>query len=265
MTKYLLVLFIAVLQYTTTKASIVVLNGLSHQHSTEKGKVYKGVVEIQNNGKTKKNVKLYLQDLSYQADGTIAYTEPGTNNLTNTDWIKMSTNLLELQPGEKKEILYEITMPNHINAPGSYWSTLMVEPIADINPNDNSKGVQIQSIIRYAVQIITDYATQSLAPELKFENIAIEKVGNQRMLKVALANHGKIYYLTKLSLEIFDTTEAKKIEEDFSSPMMSLLPNTSKIFPVDITSLKKGTYKIVAFAKDDQENVFALEFELDVE
>jgi len=187
MYKYFIILVCMLYPYNLIKANIVVLNGLSHQHHTEKGKVYRGTIEVQNLGKTNKSVKLYLQDLSYNADGAIEYSEPGTNKLTNTDWLKLNTNLIELFPGEKREVPYEITVPNHISTPGSYWSTFIVEPIAEISPtNEKNIGIQIQSIVRYAIQIITNYTTLSLSPELKLENIML--LLSLRMIKTMFSH-----------------------------------------------------------------------------
>ena len=68
-TKILILLFIIGI-YNYSHANIVITNGLTHRLKTEKGQTYRGKIEVQNIGKVKKNVKLYLQDVSYDADGT---------------------------------------------------------------------------------------------------------------------------------------------------------------------------------------------------
>lgn len=60
-----------ILQVTSLHAGIVVLNGLTHHYKVENGQVYKGKIAIENTGDTPQNIKLYLQDLSYQANGSI--------------------------------------------------------------------------------------------------------------------------------------------------------------------------------------------------
>lgn len=262
----LLMLFIALSNTIYVKANIVVTNGLTHQFKMEKGQVYKGKIELQNIGIDDKNVKLYLQDASNGANGNVNYTEPGTNPSSNANWIKISTNQLELKSGEKTEVMYEIKVPENITNPGSYSSILMIEPIEHFSPNKaENKGIQINSIIRYAIQLISDYDTQGLKPNLNFESINIENENTERTLNIMLANKGKIYTKAKIFLEIYEFENSTRIEGEFESQLINLLPNITKMFTINISNLKKGKYKAIAFANDENDNIFALEFDFDVE
>ncbi|KAA0129083.1 hypothetical protein FY557_05830 [Chryseobacterium sp. SN22] len=136
MIKHLLLLLIFFFPLSFFQAGIVVLNGLSHTHTVENGKVYRGKIAIENNGKQPQSVKLFLQDFTYHSDGTIHYSPQGTHIRTNAGWIRMNTNLVSLKAKEKTEIFYEITVPDQIPGPGSYWSVIMVEPVEEIKPDD---------------------------------------------------------------------------------------------------------------------------------
>ncbi|WP_228448226.1 hypothetical protein [Chryseobacterium sp. CH25] len=81
----------------------MVLNGLTHSYKIENGKVYKGKVAIENTGSTPQTVKLFLQDFTYHADGTINYTELHTQKRTNGDWIKFNTNLVTLRVKKRRK------------------------------------------------------------------------------------------------------------------------------------------------------------------
>lgn len=264
MIRYIITTLLILYQYSITNANIVVLNGLTHQLKTEKGQTYKGKIELQNVGKETKNIKIFLQDMTYSSDGTTNYTEPGSNKLSNSSWIKLETNLIELKAGEKADVYYELNVPAEVTLEGSYWTTCMIEPVDAIIPNEKNTGIQLRSIIRYAVQIISNFSSTTISPELAFKSINIENINDKKYLKIALENKGSIYCKTIISLELYNASNASPIEGEFTSAAMGLLPSTSKSFTIDITSLTKGKYKVVAFAKDDQENVFALEFELDV-
>ncbi|GAA5102882.1 hypothetical protein GCM10023210_44280 [Chryseobacterium ginsengisoli] len=251
------------LQFSFLKASIVVLNGLSHTYKVENGKVYKGKIALENTGKQPQSVKLFLQDYSYKADGTIYYTAPHTNEKTNADWIKMNTNLVTLKAKEKTEVYYEITVPDKISDPGSYWSVIIVEPVEDIKPNDSKQGVNITSIIRYAIQVITDLDSDKAKPDLKFEGIKIEKEDGRQILKVAIANKGNLYCKPTAVIEIYNKKNGQKIG-NFSSQAMGLLPQTSKSFHIDIDKTPPDQYNAVLIATDEDENAFALNVELEV-
>lgn len=264
MIKQIIIIACIIFSINSAYSNILINNGLSHLFKTDKGKVYKGNIELKNAGKTVQSVQLYLQDVSYNAAGNTFYTTPGTNTFSNTSWLKFSTNLVELQPEETKSVTFEIHVPDSVSKAGSYSSILMVEPISEIVPNKKKEGIQINSIIRYAIQIVTDYDIKNATTELKFESINLDTTNNQKQLLIALQNQGSVYCRTTIVLEIYNNQDGKKIEDSFVSQKMGLLPNTSRSFPINISLLPNGKYKIVAFAKDEEDNVFALEFELDV-
>lgn len=263
MIKKFLFFFFIITASHLAKAGIVVINGLTHSYQVDKGQVYKGTIEIENTSTKPQNVKLYLQDLSYQSDGSIFYTEPLTNQRTNSSWIKLNTNLITLKGKEKTEVLYEIIVPNSVSDPGTYWSVIIVEPVDDIKPSDNKPGVNITSVVRYAIQIITDYDTEKAKPELKFEGVKIEKDEERRILKIAIANIGNLYSRPTATVEIYDRKNGQKMGA-FSSQTMGLLPNTSKTFYIDISKILPNKYNAVLFATDEDENAFALNVELEV-
>ncbi|WP_326981206.1 DUF3324 domain-containing protein [Chryseobacterium sp. MYb264] len=245
------------------KAGIVVLNGLSHTYKVENGKVYKGKIALENTSSQPQNVKIFLQDFSYKSDGTIYYSTPHTNDRTNIDWIKFNTNLVTLKGKEKTEVYYEITIPNTISDPGSYWSVIMVEPVEDIKPNDNKQGVNITSIIRYAIQVITDFDTEKAKPDLQFESVKIEREEGYKLAKIAIANNGNLYCKPSATLEIYTRKNGNKIGT-FTSLEMGLLPNTSKSFAIDISKVPPDQYNAVIIATDENENAFALNVELEI-
>lgn len=263
MIKQILLFSFLMLQFVFLKAGIVVLNGLSHTYKVENGKIYKGKIALENTGSRSQSVKLFLQDFSYQSDGTIQYSAPHTNVKTNTEWIKMNTNLVTLKSKEKTEIYYEITVPDQLSEPGSYWSVIIVEPVEEINPDENKQGVSITSIIRYAIQVITDLDAEQAKPDLKFEGIKIEKENGRQTLKVAIANKGNLYCKPTVVMEMYDKKSGQKTGS-FSSQAMGLLPQTSKSFHIDLEKTPPSLYKAVLIATDEDENAFALNVELEV-
>ncbi|ROH89767.1 DUF3324 domain-containing protein [Chryseobacterium cucumeris] len=263
MIKRILLLIILILQFSFLRAGIVILNGLTHSYKIENGKIYKGKVAIENTGSNPQSVKIFLQDYTYHADGTINYTALRTNKRSNGEWLKLNTNLVTLKGKEKTEIFYEITIPNQAMDPGSYWSVIIVEPVEDIKPSDSKPGVSITSIIRYAIQVITDFETEKAKPDLKFESIKVEKQEGKQTAKIAIANNGNLYCKPTASIEIYNRKTGEKVGT-YSSLTMGLLPNTSKTFYIDISKVPPDKYKAAIIAADEEENAFALNVELEV-
>jgi hypothetical protein len=263
MIKRMLFFVSLLIPFTLLQASIVILNGLTHNYKVENGQVYKGKIAIENTDNKPQNVKIFLQDFSYQSDGTISYTSPHTNERTNTDWIKLNTNFVTLKAKEKTEVYYEITVPRTIANAGSYWSVIIVEPVEDVKPSDSKQGVNITSIIRYAIQVITDYDADKVKPDLKFESVRIEKEDGRQVVKIAIANKGDIYCKPTAVIEIYNRKTGQKMGT-FSSQAMGLLPKTSKSYHIDINKIPPDQYNAVIIATDEDENAFALNVELEV-
>lgn len=263
MIKRILLLVSFLIPFTLLQASIVILNGLTHHYKVENGQVYKGKIAIENTGNKPQNVKIFLQDFTYQSDGTINYTSPHTNEKTNTDWIKLNTNFITLKAKEKTEVYYEITIPNTTINAGSYWSVIIVEPVDEVKPSDSKQGINITSIIRYAIQVITDYNTDTVKPNLKFESVKIEKEEGRKTVKIAIANKSDIYCKPTAVIEIYNRKTGQKLGT-FSSQAMGLLPKTSKSYYIDVNTISPDQYNAVIIATDEDENAFALNVELEV-
>ncbi|KFE97152.1 hypothetical protein [Chryseobacterium luteum] len=262
MIKRIFLLIFLMIQFSFLQAGIVVLNGLTHAYKVENGKVYKGKIGIENTDSKPQSVKLFLQDFTYKADGSISYTAIRTNSKTNGDWIKLNTNLVTLKGKEKTEVFYEITVPDQPVSPGSYWSVIIVEPVEDIKPSDDKAGVNITSVIRYAVQVITDYGEKA-KPDLKFESVKIEKEDGKQTAKIAVINNGNLYCKPTVTVEIYNRKTGERIGS-YTSIAMGLLPQASKSFYIDISKVPVDQYKAVLIATDEEENAFALNVELEV-
>lgn len=263
MIKRIFLLVALILPFYFLQANIVILNGLSHNYKVENGKVYKGKISIENAGQQIQDVKLFLQDITYQSNGSIQYSAPDTNSKTNAGWIQLNTNFISLKPKEKTEVFYEITVPAQINDAGSYWSVIIVEPVEKIKVNNEKQGINITSIVRYAIQIITDVDSENAKPNLKFEEVKIEKEQEKRILKIAISNDGTLYCKSTATIEIYNKKNGQKLET-FSSLPMGLLPQTSKSFHIDITKMPPEKYNAVIIATDEDENAFAINVELEV-
>jgi hypothetical protein len=229
----------------------------------ENGKNYKGKIVLENTGKETSQIKIYLQDVSYRADGTINYNAPAKEKKrSNAGWMQLTTNLLTLKPGEKTDFLYEINVPNQLAANGSYWSVIIVEPVKDIKSNEKA-GVSIASVVRYAILVVSDIYSESAKVDLRFENVKIVKEDNKRILKVAIANTGDLFCKPVAVIDVYDKKTGQK-KGRFTSYSMGLLPDNSKSFSIDIEPLSPGLYNAVLMAIDENDNTFALKTDLEI-
>lgn len=140
---------------------------------------------------------------------------------------------------------------------------IIVEPVEDIKPSDSKQGVNITSIIRYAIQVITDYNSEKVKPDLKFESVKIDKEEGKQVVKIAIANKGDIYTKPTASIEIYNRKTGQKVGTFFSQAM-GLLPQTSKSYHINLNKIPPDQYNVVIIATDEDENAFALNVELEI-
>ncbi|TDB59536.1 hypothetical protein [Arundinibacter roseus] len=262
MSKRILFLFFLAVPVLSAKAGIFVLNGLTHLYKVENGQVLKGKVQIQNTADHPQDVKIYLQDLSYFADGRTLYIDPQTNEKSNAGWVKLNTNLITLKGKEKLDIFYEITVPQNVTDIGTYWSVLIIEP-TQIIESAKQTGVTITNTMRYAIQLITNVQPEKAKTDLNFERVDIEINGTNREVKLAVANKGTLYTRPVAGIEIFDRITGSKVGS-FQSGPMGLLPSTSKMFTIDISAVNPGNYSAVLLLSDQNDNAFAMNIDLEL-
>jgi hypothetical protein len=256
--------FVMCLLWTPISASIVILNGLTHQIECLEGHTYKGVVEMQNTGITRQEVRVYLNDYGYKAQGEIYYTKPNAKARSNANWIDLNSTLIALEPNEKYELFYEVAIPANLDLNGSYWSVLMIEPVDDIAPADSKEGINVTNIVRYAIQIVTTVKRDTAAAFLEFLKATIKKENEKPFLEIDLENKGDLYHLVAITVEFYNAQDGLEAGV-LKSELLSLLPNNSKRFAIDMSSIPPGSYKAVVLADCQDENVFGLNIDVTID
>jgi hypothetical protein len=262
--RYFFIYIFLILGHQISFASIIIQNGLSHQYKVSAGTVYTGTIIIQNTSDKAQNVKLYFEDITYNGNGETVYSALNENPRSNAKWIKLETNLLALGGKEVKSVFYTISVPKDSLQAGSYWTSIMVEPIDDYKPDGKKGGFTITSVVRYSIQIITDIHSDDIKTELEFKKLNMSSIDGKRTLEVAIQNTGNLYCRATATVELFDKQTAKKIGR-FSSIPAGLYPlGNYKIFNIDLSTVPKGSYKAALIATDQENNAFAIDIDLEV-
>ncbi len=243
------------------KASIVVVNGLSHLYEVVPGETYRGVIEIQNTKDTDQAVKLYQRDYHFVYTGESYYEEPGTIERSNAKWIDVSPSYLVLKPKEKKLIAYEIKVPSMIPLTGTFWSVIMVETEAPIDTDKLQSGLTIQTQLRYAIQIATTLGKTG-ERNLTFNNANVVKEDGQRMLAVDIENKGDFLFKPDVNVELYDQ-EGNPVGV-LKTTRKKLYPKTSARFLFEMKDIPAGTYQALILADCGESDVFGINLTVEV-
>lgn len=258
--KFIFIVIFLFTPFAMLNATIVVLNGLTHENQIQPGESYRGVIEVQNTGDTEKGVRVYLRDYWFSYKGESRHDPGGTLERSNAGWINFNPELLNLDPGEKATIDFEVQVPENDSLRGTYWSVIMVEGIS--KPDTTRKaGVTINTAIRYAVQIVTNIGNSGTR-DIQFLGLDFARESENNVLNVFIENTGERLLRPELALELFDETgnSAGIVKAD----ARKVYPGTSVGISLDLEGIKPGNYTGVLVADCDEDHIFGtnVSFEL---
>lgn len=259
--KWIALLSMMLLMPQYTRASVVILNGLTHNHGipTAATKV-QGVIKVKNDGGKDSRILVYRQDLVSQCDQQAAYPEVGSHSRSLGSGLKTNVDERMIAVNEEYDVRYTIEAdPNR--QPGTYWEVIMVE-VADPVREETHSGILVNSKVRYAIQVIVDIGPVE-GPPLSYENVAYEKISaEQSVLKVVLKNNGAYGARTNVILEVYDSN-GNKLKTTQPNTRM-LYPGSCTTFEIPITDVPKGKYDCVIVA-DTRKDLFGSNISLQIE
>jgi len=258
--KFVFVFIFLFVPVAMLNATIVVLNGLTHENQIQSGESYRGVIEVQNTGDFEKGVRIYLRDYWFSYLGESRHDPGGTLERSNAHWINYNPELLNLSPGEKATIDFEVQVPQNDSLSGTYWSVVMVEGITKPDTTRRT-GVTINTAIRYAVQIITNIGNSGIR-DIQFLGLDLARENENNVLNVFIENTGERLLRPELALELFD--EAGNTAGIVKADPRKIYPGTSVGITLDLQGIKPGNYNGVLVADCDEDHVFGtnVSFEL---
>ncbi len=260
MKKYTLIFF-GFLAYAIASANIIVVNGLTHEFQVIPGQDYKGAIEVQNASDESKSVKIYQTDYWFSYTGESKHGEPGTMERSNADWIKTNSSFVTLQPNETYMISFEIKVPQANNLNGTYWSVIMVEGVENPDPEAGKTGFTINTVVRYAIQVVTDFANSGNA-NLEFLRLGLASEEGIPILEVDIENSGDRLLKPGLSVELFN--EKGDSQGVIRIDRRRIYPGTSIRANIRFEGIKPGHYSGVLIADCGDDYVFGTQLNLEL-
>jgi hypothetical protein len=263
----ILAIILLVLAAAISRADVSVVSSLSQRATLTPGGSTTGSIRLHNSSTVAQQVRLYQTDYQYAANGSNQYGDPGTTPRSNAKWITYTPAQLEVPAGSDMEVAYTITVPPDTALIGSYWSLLMVEPLAPEPPppapgETGQIQVGIKTVIRYAVSLRTDIGTVG-ARHLKFGARQLVAQEGKLYLQFDAENTGDFACSPTPWLEAFaaDGTSLGRLQ----GAKIGLLPGCSARYTIDVTSLPKGSYDALFVLDNGDQYVFGTSLKLAIE
>jgi len=227
----------------------------SQRFTVTPGESFSGAIEVSNSSEEPVSLRVYLGDLlrvpdadDYQFD-----EDGGKEPCSLLAWMTFSPDQMALEPGEKRQVIFEVQVPEDASLDGSYWGVVFVEGIPSegklVEEVKEAKGpsVAIKTVFRYAVRVFaTIEGTEQR--EAKFSAIRIEQAEGGFDAIATFENLGNIWLKPKMWLEFRDTEgEVVFAQEHYE---MTVLPESTLPFKFELRGvpLPPGEYLLMVIA-----------------
>ncbi len=248
-------------------AQVSVLSSTVEEHIGAAGESYLGRIEIANPDRAPQIVRLYQTDYHFDADGKSSFDQPASFARSNAAWISLQSTQVTIPAGGTLSVPYTVAIPKIDSLRGSYWSTVMVEPVEHATGSSDVSGkpqVGIGTIVRYAVQIATHIGTSG-SRTVRFDAIQAKRSTDSASAGKALVdlnatNVGERAYRSSLWIEVYDDKGALRARAKQSRGL--LYPGCSLRQHFELGMLPPGTYKAVIFADTGEETVYASQYSI---
>jgi len=264
----LFILFILFMVFSASmcQADILIVGNLAHEKTVAQGETYNGAIMLSNNGDTPRAVRAYQTDYSCTADGRHFYEKPSSQARSNAAWITVSPQRLTIAPHENATINYTVKVPQDQELKGTYWSLVMVEPIPETSPEvappeKEKVKIGIQTVVRYAVQIITQFK-ETGEKKISFMDRKLVVKDNRVLFQLDVANTGE-HSMTPLVWAELYNKEGTYMGR-FESMRQRIYPGCSTRNEIDLTNVPRGEYKALVVADNGDENVFGAEYSIEL-
>jgi hypothetical protein len=229
------------------------------------GGSYEGSIQLKNLGNKAEEVRIYMKDYFYFADGRSVYEAPGSNERSNALWIEFFPNILTIAPRAEAEIGYRVQIPDRPELAGTYWSLLFVEEVptqTDTPKSEDSFTLSITQVVRYGIQLVTEIGDTGYGL-LAIENPAVNQEDQRNALEIDVINTGTIWLQPTFTCTIFDLlgNELEVVE----GGEKRLYPGTSAKLAFRLSELVSGKYRALVLADAGGENLFGANYTLELE
>jgi hypothetical protein len=249
------------------QADVIIDGLLTHEIEVQAGTTNTGTILLRNPGQSSEEVKIYQTDYRSTADGHSFYGDPGTTPRSNAGWLSFSSMRFTVAAGESYPVRYSFDVPDDPMLSGTYFSVLMVEPIArtsaesaDYDPDQTNIGVN--TVTRYAVRMICHIQnTGTVLPEILDTQLSQED--DAVFLNLSIQNAGTLLFRVNPWAELY--SEDGTLVDKFEGGRISIFPDSSRKIGIELSDVAEGSYLALVVLDCGGNNVFGANFNLQIE
>ena len=220
-----------------------------------------GSIVIKNTSDQARRARIYKTDVVHNCDGQTTFIEGTERDRCNSEWTLLSDNEIVIASQQSYTLTYELSPDDKIDATGSYWGVIMVEEIKDLDTIAPQRGVTVTSLIRYAIQIISNFNSEPVK-DLEIIGVDIDTTKESNLVAVSVINRGNYMLKPIMILELYNDAGEQVFRTEI--PYQKVYPGYCKLFELSINEVPEGTYNGILVADCGDENIYGINLEIDV-
>lgn len=222
---------------------IAVIGSLARHHTTKPGDAFEGIILVKNTADTPLELGISQTDYRFTADGSNHYDKAGTHPRSNAPWLSVNPARAVVPAQGTISVYYRGKVPSSPALAGTYWSMLMIEPVATPAPElDHQKDkitVGLQTVMRYAIQVVTEIG-ETGKEQLAIIDKAILTQDGSHSLQMDVANTGERIQIPMLWVDLFNASGVSIGR--FEGGKRRIYPDCSSRYAVSLAGVPAGKY-----------------------
>jgi len=216
------------------------------------GESFTGSIPVINPSDQPKSLKVYAGDwvrVPGQSSDYALEEEPGKEPRSLIPWMTFSPERMTLEPGESREVTFEVNVPDDWTLAGSYWGVIFIEGIPTeaegvVPPTPEGVSVGITTVFRYAVQIFATMQDTEVRAAV-FTTLNMEAAENGFTATAVFQNNGNTMIRPKVWLELHDAAGEVVYTQEHSE--QTVLPESGRdfVFVLNDPSIPSGEYLVM--------------------
>lgn len=239
--------------------------------NAEPGQTQSRRITVTNNSETSQVFTVSFADFSSPGqDGKTELQDPADNPQSATQWLSASPSLLELAPGESRDVEIVMQVPNLREANRVIWATALVrlarERTDPPGMADNALGFGIMHTFQFVIHIFQTppSVTHRDARIISFTDAGKNEEG-LRQIRLHVENTGEAIIDVAAYLEITNMRTGQTSRE--RARAFTTLPGHSRVIHFSLpANMAAGNYSILGVVDyGDRDAVIAAELELRID
>ena len=246
-------------------ASLAVVGSLVRHYTTQPGEIFEGIILLKNTGTEPVEIRISQNDYLFSADGSNQYDKPESHARSNAGWLSVNPARTVIAPHDTVSVYYKGKVPADPELRGTYWSMIMVEPVSvpapELEENKKKVVVGIRTVMRYAVQIVTEIGDTGTEALNVLEKRLVVGDG-KKFLELDIINSGERVQIPTLWAEFYND-QGVSIGR-FEGGRWRIYPSCSVRYKVDLADIPAGKYTAMVVMDTGNDYVTGAQYTLEI-